>query len=168
MSATLSDTVSRSAASPVLRPLILSRGTLLTADLARARIFYTEFLGLECKDLEDGRMLVRDTDPGHLRHRNGGPYWVMDVKQVEEGVTTNLLKHWGVDVASRAEVDRVHAIASAKKERFGLRVVRPPQMQHGTYSFYLQDFDTNWWEVECRPPGEATDEVFERGDASFG
>lgn len=167
MSEALAIDVPRSARNPVLKPLILSRGTLLTGDLSRARVFYTEFLGLECKDIEAGRMLVRDTDPGHLRHRNGGPYWVMDVQQVEAGVETNLLKHWGIDVASAAEVDRVHAIADANKERFGLRIVRPPQMQHGTYSFYLQDFDTNWWEIECRPPGEATDEVFARGDGAF-
>ncbi len=159
--------IARSAKDPVLRPLILSRGTLLTGDLARARLFYEEFLGLECKEVGDGRMLVRDTDPGHLRHRGDGPYWVMDVKQVEEGVTTNLLKHWGIDVASAAEVDRVHAIAAASKERFGLRAVRKPRLQHGTYSFYLQDFDSNWWEVECRPEGEATDDVFARGDAAF-
>ena len=161
------DAVPRSSANPVLRPLILSRGTLLTADLGRARMFYEEFLGLECKQMEGGRMLVRDTDPAHLRHRNGGPYWVMDVKQAEGLVTTNLFKHWGIDVASSADVDRVHAFAAAHKERLGLRAVRKPRMQHGTYSFYLQDFDSNWWEVECRPPGEATDEVFERGDGAF-
>ncbi len=159
--------IPRSSANPVLKPLILSRGTILTADLDRAQAFYETFLGLECKRMEGGRMMVRDTDPARLRHRNGGPYWVMDVQQVEGTVTTNLFKHWGIDVASSAEVDRVHAYAAANKDSLGLRAVRKPRMQHGTYSFYLQDFDSNWWEVECRPSGEATDEVFARGDGGF-
>jgi catechol 2,3-dioxygenase-like lactoylglutathione lyase family enzyme len=159
--------VTRSAPDPVLKPLILSRGTLLTGDLQRARLFYEEFLGLECKMLDADSMMVRDTDPRGLRHRGGGPYWVMEVRKTSTPVTTNLLKHWGIDVASAAEVDRVHAVAAASKERLGLRALRKPRLQHGTYAFYLQDFDTNWWEVECRPPGEATDEVFARGDAEF-
>lgn len=161
------DPVVRTSKNPVLRPRILSRGTLMTTDLSRARAFYETFLGLECRDAGSGRMLVRDTDPALIRHRSGGPYWVMDVKQVEGNVTTNLFKHWGIDVASAADVDKVHAFAAANKERLGLRTVRKPRMQHGTYSFYLEDFDGNWWEVECRPPGEATDEVFARGDGVF-
>ena len=156
--------IRRTSANPVLKPLILSRGTLLTADIERARIFYQQFLGLECRMDGTNRMLVRDTDPNGLRHRNGGPYWVMDVRQIEGSVTTNLFKHWGIDVASEAEVDRMHAKAAENKERFSLRAVRKPRMQHGTYSFYLQDFDSNWWEVECRPPGETTDEIFAGGD----
>ena len=164
----LAPDVTRSAPDPVLKPLILSRGTLLTTDLARARLFYEEFLGLECQMLSDDHMMVRDTDPRGLRHRGGGrPYWVMDVRRSDQPITTNLLKHWGIDVASAAEVDRVHAVAAASKERLGLRALRKPRLQHGTYAFYLQDFDTNWWEVECRPPGEGTDEVFARGDGAF-
>jgi predicted lactoylglutathione lyase len=23
--------------------------------------------------------------------------------------------------------------------------------QHGVYSFYLQDLDNNWWEIQCCP-----------------
>jgi catechol 2,3-dioxygenase-like lactoylglutathione lyase family enzyme len=86
--------VPRSSATSVLKPLILSRGTILTADLDRAQAFYETFLGLECKRMDGGRMMVRDTDPARLRHRNGGPYWVMDVQQVEGTVTTAMLRGW--------------------------------------------------------------------------
>ncbi len=161
------DDVVRTGRDPVLKPLILSRGTLLTADLARARTFYEEFLGLECVMVGEDRMLVRDTDPGEVRHRRGAPYWIMDVKQAPEGVTTNLFKHWGIDVPTAGDVDRVYAFAAENKERLGLRSVRKVRMQHGTYSFYLQDFDSNWWEVECRPPGQSNDEIFARGDGAF-
>jgi catechol 2,3-dioxygenase-like lactoylglutathione lyase family enzyme len=155
-------TESRSA----LNPLILSRGTLLTRDLARARARYEEFLGLECVQIGPKRMLVRDTDPKVLRQRRGGAYWVMDVREVSDKVPTNLFKHWGIDVSSQQDVDRVHSFALANKERLGLTNVRKPRMQHGTYSFYAEDVDGNWWEVECRPPEEATDKVFGRGDAA--
>ena len=149
---------------PVLRPLILSRGTLVTTDMARARALYEEFLGLECIETGPGQMLVRDTDPRALGHRKGNVYWVMDVNEQPAGADTNLFKHWGIDVASSAEVDRVHQFAAANKDRLGLRAVRKPRMQHGTYSFYAEDFDGNWWEVECRPDGESNEEVFARGD----
>ena len=158
---------SAKAGGSILKPLILSRGTLLTQDIRRARAFYEEFLGLECRETGPGHMMVRDTDPAFIRQRGGGPYWVMDVKQVDDTVSTNLFKHWGIEVATAPDVDRVHAVATEGKARWGLRTVRKPRMQHGTYSFYLEDFDGNWWEVECRPPGEATDEVFARGDTEF-
>jgi catechol 2,3-dioxygenase-like lactoylglutathione lyase family enzyme len=154
------------ARSSVLKPLILSRGTLLTQDLRRARALFEEFLGLECMQIGPKRMLVRDRDPQVLRQRRGGAYWVMDVREVSDKAATNLFKHWGIEVASEQEVDRVHAFAVANKDRLGLKAVRKPRMQHGTHSFYAEDVDGNWWEVECRPPEEATDKVFARGDAA--
>jgi catechol 2,3-dioxygenase-like lactoylglutathione lyase family enzyme len=153
----------RSGAS-VLRPVILSRGTSVVQDLAKARRFYEGFLGLECVEYEPGAMLARDRDPLKRRHRGGAPYWVMDVREVRGAWETNLFKHWGIDVSSNAEVDQVHAFASAHAKELGIKTVRKPRMQHGTYSFYLEDADGNWWEVERRPPGEENDDIFARGD----
>jgi catechol 2,3-dioxygenase-like lactoylglutathione lyase family enzyme len=152
---------------PVLRPKIVSRGTIVSRDLARARRFYEEFLGLECADYAPGAMLVRDRDPLGMRQRAGNPYWVMDVRERKGDWSTNLFKHWGIDVASNAEVERVHAFAVAHKERLGLKTVRNPRLQHGTYSFYLEDEDGNWWEVECRPPGEDNETIFAGGGKPF-
>lgn len=148
----------------VLKPMILSRGTLMTKNLQRSRNLCEEFLGLECVQIAEDRMLVRDRDPGVLRQRRGDVYWVMDVHLVDEKVETNLFKHWGIEVSSDEDVRRVHVFVEANKERLGLKVVRSPRMQHGTYSFYTEDQDGNWWEVECRPPEESTDNVFARGD----
>lgn len=149
---------------PILKPSILSRGTLVTSDLKRARALYEEFLGLECVEVEPGRMLARDRDPNVLRQRGGGVYWVMDIREATGGPASSLLKHWGIDVGSSEEVDRVHAFATEHKDRLGLKAVRKPRLQHGTYSFYVEDLDNNWWEVESRPGGESNDEVFDRGD----
>lgn len=152
---------------PVLKPLILSRGTIVVQDLQRARRFYEEFLGLECVEYAPGAMFARDRDPKVLRQRSGNAYWVIDVRQQTGPWQTNLLKHWGIDVASNAEVDRAHAYAAANKERLGIKTLRKPRIQHGTYAFYLEDDDGNWWEVECRPPGEENDVVFAHGDEHF-
>ena len=152
---------------PVLKPLILSRGTIVVQDLQRARRFYEEFLGLECVEYAPGAMLARDRDPKVLRQRRGNAYWVIDVRQQTGPWQTNLFKHWGIDVASIAQVDRAHAYAAANKERLGIKTLRKPRIQHGTYAFYLEDEDGNWWEVECRPPGEENDVVFAHGDKHF-
>jgi catechol 2,3-dioxygenase-like lactoylglutathione lyase family enzyme len=152
---------------PVLKPQMLSRGTVVVKDLARARRLYEEFLGLECVDYAPGAMLVRDRDPRGLRQKAGKSYWVMDVRVTDGDWQTSLFKHWGIDVASREEVDQVHAAAMANKERFGIRTVRKPRGQHGTYSFYFEDEDGNWWEIECRPPGEDNETVFAAGDRHF-
>lgn len=151
----------------VLKPVILSRGTVVVKDLARARRLYEEFFGFECVDDAPGRMLVRDRDPQGLRQRSGKPYWVMDVRVTDGDWQTSLFKHWGIDVASREEVERVHAYAVAHKDRLGIRNIRKPRLQHGTYSFYVEDEDGNWWEIECRPPGEDNDTVFAHGDQHF-
>ncbi|MGO8918382.1 MAG: VOC family protein [Stellaceae bacterium] len=151
----------------MLKPVILSRGTVVVKDLARARRLYEEFLGLECVSYAPDAMMVRDRDPRGLRQRNGKPYWVMDVRATKGEWQTSLFKHWGIDVASHEEVDRVHAFALANKDRLGMRTIRKPRVQHGTYSFYLEDEDGNWWEIECRPPGEDNDTVFAHGDQHF-
>lgn len=148
----------------VLKPVILSRGTTVVQNIANAKRFYEDFLGLECVEYESGAMLARDRDPQNIRHRNGAPYWVMDIRESRGAWHTNLFKHWGVDVSSNAEVDRVHAYASAHAVEFGIKTVRKPRMQHGTYSFYLEDADGNWWEVERRPSGQENDDIFGRGD----
>jgi hypothetical protein len=36
------------------------------------------------------------------------------------------------------------------KDRYNLRKVQKPRAAHGAYSFYFEDADSNWWEVEHR------------------
>ena len=62
----------------------------------------------------------------------------------------NLLNHWGVDVGSK-EVDAAHANALKHKEKYKIRQVLPVVMQHGVYSFYMEDLDHNWWEIQYYP-----------------
>ena len=155
--------------SPAIRPALLTRGTMVTADLGRARHFYEDFLGLECVRYAADGLMVRDRDPEKRRQGRGGVYWTIDVRQVAAiGNRQNLFKHWGIDVDSDQAVDQAHDRAKALKAELGLGKVMKPRLQHGSYSFYLEDFDGNWWEIEHRPDGDDNDAVFARGDVVTG
>src|SRR5438128_8361927 len=101
----------------------LSHGTLESRDLAFSRRFYEEFLGLE----------VVQTSPISLLIRLGGPNTIAVVysKQARE---MNLLNHNGLDVGTKEEVDEVHRIVAAQAEKWHLKKISKPHLQHGTYS----------------------------------
>jgi catechol 2,3-dioxygenase-like lactoylglutathione lyase family enzyme len=143
----------------------LVAGTMVTTDLTAARRFYEEFLGFECVRYAADRMLIRDRYAAAEMARGGDDFFVIDVQQVPEVTSPQrLLHHWGLDVVSTQEVDRVHAEAEARKEQYGLTKVMPPSNAHGAYSFYFSDRDFNWWEIECRPDGLDNEAYFIRGD----
>ena len=139
---------------------LLISGTLVSTDLQASRDFYENFFGLECvhPDGDTRRLLARQ------RGGTGPGRFVLDVRQVDEITHPQVLfHHWGFDVPSRAEVDRIHADAVRLKDRFGLRKIQNVRMQHGIYGFYLQDRDSNWWEVEEPAPISLPD-IIARGD----
>lgn len=146
----------------VVKPKFLSYGTFVTTDLDKATAFFEELMGLETARDGDERLLVRDRGTQEKGHRKGHPYWVLDVRKVD-AVThpQKVLNHWGIDVADRDAVDHAHAMATKHKERFGLKKVMPVRVQHRSYAFYFQDFDSNWWEVLTRTPGREPEKLFE-------
>jgi predicted lactoylglutathione lyase len=75
----------------------------------------------------------------------------------------NVLNHWGVDVRSKAEVDEAHRKAHQLKDKYGIRQVLDPVLQHGVYSFYIEDLDHNWWEIQYYD-GFQHDDLFDFGD----
>lgn len=144
---------------PLIRPSMLVGGSLLSTDLARTRRLCEGFLGLQCTRADDGTLLVRN----RARADAGGTYWVIEVRQV--GSIENpqgRFNHWGVDVASRAEVDAAHAVAEKHKDYYGIDLVQRVSEQHGVYAFYFRDVDAHWWEVEHHPA--TVHEKFAKGD----
>jgi catechol 2,3-dioxygenase-like lactoylglutathione lyase family enzyme len=139
----------------VVEPLRLSHGTLACRDLAKSRRFYEEFLGLE---------VVRHAKPAMMLRLSTGLY-VVCVCIGEKVPDMHLMTHWGLNVASRAEVDRIHAAALAQKDEWGIQRVKNVRDFHGAYGFYLQDRDNNWWEVQYEP---RTIEDFFAGGDKFG
>ena len=125
---------------PVLNTKFFSHATLSCRDLERSRRFYTEFLGLD---------VVR-TSPHSLATRLGGDTVIVVVQQPAKAEMSRQ-NHNGLDVASREEVERSHALALEQQERWGIKRVTRPVEQHGTYSFMIVDFDDNWWEILVNP-----------------
>ena len=137
----------------VVKPTILSHGTLECRDLAASRRFYEEFLGLEC---------VRHGQPAMLI-RKGGYWCIVCVGLGKKPEGTQLLNHWGIDVATMEEVDDAYKKAIELKDVYGIQAVTKPGDQHGVYSFYLQDLDGNWREIQKVPDG-LNDKMYVRGD----
>lgn len=144
------------AENPIVKPMILSHGTLGVIDLAESKKFYTEFLGLDC---------VRHQERG-MNVRVGG-YWGVVCLEIGEGVqATKIYHHWGLDVSTPEEVDAAYEAALKYQDKYGIRRVNKPQQMHkdGDYAFKLQDRDGNWWEIQYIVEPMKYDKRFARGD----
>jgi len=140
--------------SSIVQPFCLSHGTLECHDLAESRRFYEEFLGLEC---------VRHAKPA-MSFRLGMRFHVVCVEVGDQIHPCNVLNHWGLDVASRQEVEHAHAMALQFKDKYKIRQVLDVQDMHGVYSFYFEDLDHNWWEIQYYEGGFCHDDYFDFGD----
>jgi catechol 2,3-dioxygenase-like lactoylglutathione lyase family enzyme len=79
----------------IIKPYVLSHGTLECRNLKRSRKFYEEFLGLEC--------VVHS--PSSLVIRLGLKFYIVAVEVGDAMHPAELLNHWGLDVATPEEVD---------------------------------------------------------------
>jgi catechol 2,3-dioxygenase-like lactoylglutathione lyase family enzyme len=137
---------------PALKLNFLSHGTLESRDLDFTRKFYEEFLGLE----------VHRTSPVSLMVRLGGNH-VYAVVLSKRTTEMPFLSHNGLDVETKSEVDEAHRITLEHAEKWKLRNISKPVLQHGTYSFYFWDADDNAWEILTNPKGGYS-WIFELGD----
>ncbi len=137
----------------VIKPYVLSHGTLECYNLKDSRKFYEEFLGLECARHAKPAMVIRC----------GMKFHIVCVEVGSHVHPVNVLNHWGVDVSSKEEVDEAHANAVKYQEKYKIKQIMKPVLQHGVYSFYLEDLDHNWWEVQYFPSFQH-DDMFDFGD----
>ena len=137
----------------VVKPYVMSHGTLECYSLKETRRFFEEFLGLEC---------VRHAKPA-MAVRCGMKFHIVCVEVGSAVHPCSVLNHWGMDVGSHEEVDRVHDKAVELKDKYKIRQVLDVVDQHGVYSFYLEDLDHNWWEIQSYD-GFQHDDMFEFGD----
>ena len=135
------------------RPYVLGHGTLECRDIAETRRFYEEFLGLET---------VRHAAPA-FAFRLGLKFHVFCVEVGEKIHDVSFLTHWGLDVRTREEVDAAHRSAHEYKDHYKIRQITEVTLQHGVYSFYLQDLDYNWWEFQYYE-GFQDEDIFDFGD----
>jgi catechol-2,3-dioxygenase len=148
---------------PLNHPIILSHGTITCRSIAASRPFYEEFLGFEC---------VRHTQRGLLL-RKGGYCAIVCLEVGDHVKPVDRQHHWGLDLATKEEVDRALALAHELKDKYGLSSISRITEHHGAYSFYFKDLDGNYWEFEYAGEGQGTgngryDEHFARGDVPEG
>lgn len=132
----------RSTKEPLLKTRFLSHGTLECRDIAATRRFYEEVLGLE----------VAQQAPVALFVRLGSEHCYAVVETPTE-TEMPLMAHNGIDLATEDEVREAYDRLLAVKDEYGIRRLTKPIPQHGTFSFYLQDLDGNWWEICHLPEG---------------
>jgi len=137
----------------VVRGDFLSHGTLECYDLKATRRFYEEFLGLQC---------VRHAKPA-MAIRCGMKFHIVCVEVGDAVHPCSVLNHWGIDVASAEEVDRIWQAAHDMKDTYKIRQVLDKVKQHGVYSFYMEDLDHNWWEIQ-HYDGIQHEDMFDFGD----
>jgi catechol 2,3-dioxygenase-like lactoylglutathione lyase family enzyme len=138
----------------VVKPYALGHGTLECMSLKESRKFYEEFLGLDC---------VRHAKPA-MAVRLGMRFHIVAVEVGDAVHPCAVLNHWGLDVESKEAVDTAHKAAIASQEKYKIRQVLPVQNMHGVYSFYLEDLDHNWWEIQYYENGFQHDDLFDYGD----
>jgi catechol 2,3-dioxygenase-like lactoylglutathione lyase family enzyme len=101
--------------------------------------FYRDFLGLD----------VEPRGAGYFFSRGNGGVRVIVVERGEEVLDQTVMNHHGVTLwCDTAQIDAIHRAANEASAAFGIKKLMPVARQHGSYSFYLQDLDTNWWEIE--------------------
>ncbi|MFP3613172.1 VOC family protein [Paraburkholderia sp. SIMBA_050] len=137
----------------VVKPYVMSHGTLACRDLSQSRKFFEEFLGLECVQHGITSMVIRC----------GMKFHVVCLQVGNDCPPCHIHNHWGVDVTSKAGVDAAYEAAIRLKDVYGIRQVLQPVQQHGSYSFYMEDLNSSWWEIQYYP-GFQNDDMFDFGD----
>lgn len=140
-------------AKSVVKPYVMSHGTLPCRDLAETRRFFEEFLGLECVQHGITSMVFR----------SGMKFHVVCVQVGDDCPPCNVHNHWGVDVTSEAEVDAAYEAALRLKDKYKIAQIGKPENRHGVYSFYFVDLNGSWWEIQYYP-GFQHDDFFDFGD----
>jgi len=137
----------------VVKPYVMSHGTLEVRNLQKSRRFYEQFLGLEC---------VRHVKPGMVV-RCGMKFHIVCIEVGNAIRPSSFLTHWGLDLESREAVDDAYTNAQKLKDEYGIRRITPCVLQHGVYSFYIEDLDHNWWEFQYYD-GFQHDDMYDFGD----
>ena len=138
----------------VVKPYALTHGTVDVVSLKETRAFYEEFLGLEG---------VYHAPPNGMLFRLGMKFHVVCIEVGDNVAPASLFHHWGVDVATKEEVDLAWQKAHELKDKYKIKQILDPAEQHGVYSFYFEDMNHTWWEIEYYD-GFLHDDFFDFGD----
>lgn len=113
---------------------------------------------MECQNLQESVPVLTDLlafeklaeGPGEVKLKHPNTDWVLYVHESgSDAAVKQMHNHWGVRVATNAEVDAAYDCLAANKENYGIKQIGKPLFNHGSYSCYFVEPGTNGWEIEC-------------------
>jgi catechol 2,3-dioxygenase-like lactoylglutathione lyase family enzyme len=122
----------------MLKPTGLVRGHYECRSFEESLPILKEFLALEVVDEHDGQKIIQ--------HPNTGWQLVVHANGVDAPIKS-MRNHYGVRVATNAEVDRATDYLESKKEQFGIKTIKPRE-NHNAYSVHFYEPGGNYWEIE--------------------
>jgi catechol 2,3-dioxygenase-like lactoylglutathione lyase family enzyme len=128
----------------IVPPGPVSYVTLEVRDVDATFAFYRDVLGLD--------VALRD---GAIHYAGGAGVNLIAVPAAGDVLPQPVLNHHGLTLPENQH-DAVRALQLDLKARsgdYGLTKVMGASSQHGSFSFYFQDRDTNWWEIETLEGG---------------
>ncbi|HKY09141.1 MAG TPA: VOC family protein [Candidatus Binatia bacterium] len=81
-----------------------------------------------------------------VRHPNTGWELVVHAHGADAPIKS-MRNHYGVRVATNTEVDRATEYLETKKERYGIKIIKPRE-NHNAYSVHFYEPGGNYWEIE--------------------
>jgi catechol 2,3-dioxygenase-like lactoylglutathione lyase family enzyme len=122
----------------MLKPTGLVRGHYECRSFAESLPILKEFLALEVVDEREGQKIVKHPNTGWqlVVHANGAGAPIKSMRN-----------HYGVRVATNAEVDRATEYLEQKKDKFGIKIIKPRE-NHNAYSVHFYEPGGNYWEIE--------------------
>ena len=122
----------------MLKPTGLVRGHYECRSFEESLPILKEFLALEVVDERDGQKIIQ--------HPNTGWQLVVHANGVDAPIKS-MRNHYGVRVATNAEVDRATEYLENKKDQFGIKTIKPRE-NHNAYSVHFYEPGGNYWEIE--------------------
>ena len=122
----------------MLKPTGLVRGHYECRSFEESLPILKEFLALEVVDEREGQKIVKHPNTGWqlVVHANGA-----------DAPIKSMRNHYGVRVATNAEVDRATEYLESKKDQFGIKTIKPRE-NHNAYSVHFYEPGGNYWEIE--------------------
>src|SRR3979490_3298083 len=141
--------------SPLVKPELLSHGTIECSTRAATRRFLPEFLGIDVvRPLPEAQYLWK-----------GGPWSVVCVGVEGEQKEQGPQNRFKLAVSTAAEVDAAHAAAEKHKETYGSRNVQKPADRRGSRPLRLRAMNKVWWEI-ANLWQKYYDDAFAKGDVT--
>jgi catechol 2,3-dioxygenase-like lactoylglutathione lyase family enzyme len=132
----------------------ISYVTLEVRDLDATRTFYRDVLGLDVA-VRDGAIHFAGHQSDTLAYAGHAGVNLIAVPADGELLAQPVLNHHGLTLPEHQHdtVRELQANLKANAGDYGLLKVMGAASQHGSFSFYFQDRDTNWWEIETLEDG---------------